>query len=695
MKVTRAHIIQTVIVFVVQSIVLIGVAYLAPGIEIDQFRDALAFAIVLSVASAIGWWLFIQFLGRLPAILYPILMFGLGAAAIVFLGNLIPGVHISGFWPAMMVILTLTIVNAILAGLLSLDEDASFDRNVTRKMVERYGKPTKTDVPGFLFLEIDGLGETLLRRALDEGRLPTLKRWIDEGTHTVMGWETDFSAQTGAMQSGILLGNNENVPAYRWWDRSEGRMIMSGKPRDAQALEAARTTGRGLLADGGASRGNMFAGEASESILTFSTLLNKSQSRGPGFYTFLFSPYVVFRILTRYFSEVGREWWEAFQQRRRKDKYMVSARNPFYAFFRAFMGPIAQDFVTYSVISDLMRGVPAVYALYAGYDDVGHFAGMQTPDAFGMLEETDRYFARIERALEYAPRPYHLVVLSDHGQSEGPTFKAAYGLSLDELVKGLIKGDEQVLADLETNEAWDNINAFLTESVSSDTRTASVVQRALVNKTEDGVVSVGPGRDPKQVQAEAAEADKAQVVVYGSGCTGLIYFKGSPERATYEELQAKYPDLLVGLADHPGIGFVLVNSAEKGAMVIGKQGVNYLDEGVVEGVDPLAVYGPRAAQKVRRESHFVNCPDILVNTTYDPVTQELPGFENQVSHHGGLGGPQNHPFVLRPVDLAYDGELITSAEGVYRLLRGWREQAQGLPTAATQSVSSAPAGAAS
>jgi len=55
MKLSRAHIIQTVIIFVVQSVVLIGVAYLAPGIEIDQFRDALLFAIVLSIASAIGW----------------------------------------------------------------------------------------------------------------------------------------------------------------------------------------------------------------------------------------------------------------------------------------------------------------------------------------------------------------------------------------------------------------------------------------------------------------------------------------------------------------------------------------------------------------------------------------------------------------------------------------------------------------
>jgi hypothetical protein len=68
----------------------------------------------------------------------------------------------------------------------------------------------------------------------------------------------------------------------------------------------------------------------------------------------------------------------------------------------------------------------------------------------------------------------------------------------------------------------------------------------------------------------------------------------------------------------------------------------------------------------------------VVNTIYDPVTQELAGFENQVSHHGGLGGPQNHPFILHPVQMTYDGTPVIGAESVHHLLRSWREQVQGL-----------------
>ncbi|MFN8484189.1 MAG: phage holin family protein [Anaerolineae bacterium] len=680
MKRLRVRVVQSAIVFVVEAITILILAYFAPNIEVDSFWSALVFAVILSAVSSLGWWLFIQFIGRLPAVLYPIIMFVVAPILVKVFGDLIPGIHIYNVWGALMLILGLTIVNVILGGLLSLDEEDSFDRNVTLKMVQKYGKPTKTDVPGFLFLEIDGLGHAIFQKALKEGRMPTLKAWLDSGSHKLIGWETDFSAQTGAMQSGILLGNNDNIPAYRWWDRAQQRIVMTGNPKDAKALEAQLSHGNGIASDGGSSRGNMFSGDASESILTFSTVMDRSRDRGPGFYAFLFTPFVVFRILTRYFTEVIKEWYQQIRQRMQKDPYRVSARNIPYAFFRALMGPYIQEFVTYAVITDVMRGLPSIYALYAGYDDLAHFAGMLTDDALEALHETDRMFARIQRALKYAPRPYHVIVLSDHGQSRGVTFKNAHGVSLEDLVKGLIKQDEAILSLSDTNEAWDNISAFLNESANGDTRTAGVFRRALKSKTEEGgLIEVGPDRDPKKAEEDAAKAKAARVVVIGSGCTGLINFKDATERMSYEQIQDAYPELIPGLVRHPGIGWVLVKSQTNGSMVIGKAGINYLDVGTVEGADPLAVYGPGAAAKVKRESSFPNCPDILVNTTYDPTTQELCGFENQASHHGGLGGPQNHPFIFYPAELPYDGTPVIGAMNVHRLLRGWREQVQALP----------------
>ena len=516
----------------------------------------------------------------------------------------------------------------------------------------------------------------ILRQAMDKGFTPTMKRWVDSGSHQLIGWETDFSSQTGAMQTGILLGNNTDVPAYRWWDRTESKMVMSGMPKDALAIEARLSSGIGLCSDGGSSRGNMFSGDATESMLTFSTIRNKERGRGPGFYFYLLSPYVIARLITRFVIEIIKEWWQASQQRRRKDKYRIKARGFAYAFLRGFMSPVLQDLVTYTVISDILRGLPAIYALYAGYDDLSHFAGMTAPESFEALHEVDRYFARLENAIKVAPRHYHIVILADHGQSLGPTFETAHGKSLEKLVKELIKTEQAVFYSDAHNDSWDNLNAVLSESTNANTRTAGLIRKMFASRSHDDYVEVTP-KDTASGKTDA-EAEKAKVVVMGSGSTGLIYFTDSPQRMTFEQIQAAYPELILGLKDHPGIGFLLVRTDTQGDIVIGKSGVHYLKDDVVEGVDPLAVFGPNAALHLRRESSFSNCPDIVVNTHYDPATQELAGFENQVSHHGGMGGPQNHPFILRPVKLPYDGSPIVGAESVHHLLRAWREQVQNL-----------------
>jgi hypothetical protein len=200
----------------------------------------------------------------------------------------------------------------------------------------------------------------------------------------------------------------------------------------------------------------------------------------------------------------------------------------------------------------------------------------------------------------------------------------------------------------------------------------------LASRTKEGAVDIAP----KEASAdkEQAEAQKAKVVVMGSGSTGLIYFTDSPTRMTFEQIQDQYPELIIGLKDNPGIGFILVRTESQGDIVIGKQGVHYLLDDHIEGkVDPLAIFGPNAADHLRRETSFSNCPDLVVSSVYDPSTQEMPGFENQVSHHGGMGGPQSFPFLLRPTSLPYDGKPIIGAENVHHLLRRWREQVQGLP----------------
>ena len=135
-----------------------------------------------------------------------------------------------------------------------------------------------------------------------------------------------------------------------------------------------------------------------------------------------------------YLWEVVLEWVAAARQKRR-DVRPRGHRGGIYPFLRAAMCVFIRDLIVYSVLTDMMRGRPAVYATFASYDEVAHHSGLERADTFEALRKLDQQFARIEHARRYAPRPYEIVVLSDHGQTQGATFKQRHGYGLDELVE--------------------------------------------------------------------------------------------------------------------------------------------------------------------------------------------------------------------------------------------------------------------
>jgi hypothetical protein len=302
---------------------------------------------------------------------------------------------------------------------------------------------------------------------------------------------------------------------------------------------------------------------------------------------------------------------------------------------------VVRDLIVFGVLTDMMRGRPAVYATFSSYDEVAHHSGLERADTLEALRKLDQQFGRIERARRFAPRPYKIVVLSDHGQTQGMTFRQRNGYGLDDLVKrslqtgnvtGMSGGDEH------------------------DTAVAQAVQEATgraVSKPEDD-----------RVQQHA--------IVLGSGNLGLIYLMEEKRRLTREEIDLRHPRLLPALAGHPHIGWVLVRSAERGPVAIGSAGVHYLTEERVEGEDPLRPFSPNAPTHLRRSDGFEHAPDIMVGSFYDPDLEQACAFEELISFHGGLGGPQTEPFLLCPIELPVPDQPIVGAAAVHELLSRWR-----------------------
>jgi uncharacterized membrane protein YvlD (DUF360 family) len=633
---------------------------------LDGPAAALGMAALVGVLNSFVWPLLARFA-------LPLSVLTLGGAALVLNGiliavaaEIIPGASLVGWPEGIVVTIGLTILTALVSALLAIDEDEAWHRNVVRRAMGHRDEVIESEVPGIAFLEIDGLAHEIVQRALRDGTMPNLARWLREGGHRLVRWETDWSSQTGACQAGLLHGSNADMPAFRWWEKDIGRAIVTNHARDAAEIERRHSNGRGLLHADGASRANILSGDAPHSMLTMSTVLTRRKPLGRDYAAYFAAPYAVIRTFVMALAEVVRERRAAGRQRRRDVQPRIE-RSRTYALAAAWATVVQLDLQVAAVIGDMLSGRPVIYTTFLAYDEIAHHSGIERADTLAVLAKVDRQLERIAAAAEDAPRPYRLVVLSDHGQSQGATFKQRYGQTLEELVREATGRDVRAESGGE-DEAVSFMSASLTEVGRDDTAAGRVVRSATGRRTEDGVVTL----DPEAREAlETRDDELPELSVMASGCLGLIDFPREPGRLTMERLEELHPRLLPALRGHPGIGFVLIRSAEHGAVALGADGANYLDRGTIEGSDPLAPFGPNAADHVRRTDGFPHCPDVMVNSSYWEETEEVAAFEELVGSHGGMGGPQSFPFVAFPAELGWPSEPVVSPERVHRVFRGW------------------------
>src|SRR4051794_22132167 len=622
-------------------------AAVVPGVGLEQTGAAFVVAALIAVLNALLPPVLAAL--RLPFMLIAGFLLVLVADALLLLiaHEALPGdIHVGSFGDALLASLVMAAVSVVLQAILGTNDDDEYSLKVTRRIAKRQGAQERSDVPGIIFLEIDGLALPVLRDALRDGSAPTMARWIADEGYQLAEWETDLSSQTGASQAGILLGSNEDIPAFRWVEKERGLMMVCSSPTDCAEIERRHATGVGLLVEGGASRGNLLSGEAEEVILTVSRA-EAERKANPGYRAFLANGFNVTRALVLFGWEVAIELTAATRAARRGVEPR-GHRGGIYPLMRGVLCVIIRDLIVFGVLTDMMRGRPAVYATFSSYDEVAHHSGLERADTLEALRKLDEQFGRIARARRYAPRPYEIVVLSDHGQTQGATFKQRNGYGLDELVErslergevaGFAGGDEQ----------------------------SSMVKHAVDEAT---------GHKEKERKRPKNDVSDRHVVVLGSGNLGLVYLMDAPHRLTLEELDERHPRLIGALREHPHVGWLLVRSAEHGAVVLGPRGALYLDAGRVEGEDPLAAFSPTASQHLLRTDRFAHVADIMIGSFYDPMIDEGCAFEELISFHGGLGGPQTRPFILAPDRLPLPEDPILGAAAVHALLSGWRRSLQ-------------------
>ncbi|MEV7399754.1 phage holin family protein [Streptomyces sp. NPDC091267] len=618
--------------------------------------------------SALVWPVLVRALLIVPALVLGMLVFFLNGSLLLIALRLIPdGRGAADPETAVVVAAVMSAVASATSTALAVRDDNAYRRRLARLAVRRRRRSgTGEDAdgpPGTVFIQLDGVGHDVLVQAAAEGLMPTVAHWLADGAgHRLTPWRTDWSSQTGASQLGILHGSNHDVPAFRWYEKETGDVMVSSRPASALELQrraVVRSHDGGLLTLDGASRGNLFSGGADQLALVLSMAARRGKGRRSraGYFAYFSDPANAVRTALSFVAEAGREVGQSTRARVRKETPRIK-RGGLYPFIRAFATVVERDVVVAAVIGDMFAGRTAVYADLVAYDEVAHHSGPRSRDAKKVLARLDRSLALIVKVAEATPYTYRIVLLSDHGQSTGETFAGAYGLTLKDLVRA-----------------------------GSGLPVPRRAQRTRSGSEARDAVRIALHRPVTEGQKEPV-AKPSDPVVLASGNLGLISFPDIRGRATLEQLDRRHPALLSTLANHPGIGFLLVSSESQGSLVLARGGTRTPVAELRDGHGPLAPFGPGAAAAVRRTDTFPHVADVMVNSMYDPETGTVHAFEEQIGSHGGLGGEQSRPFLLWPREMtdpldaaAGEGQEraaeLVGAEAVHRVLRRWLRDVSG------------------
>ncbi len=656
---------RLIITLVVATVSFLATVWLLPRMTIDRPLDAAIAVIFIALFNAAVRPVILALAAPVSLILVGILVLVLQVISFVVVAQWAPGVHVDGFLTALIGSFIYAIINTILTAILGVDRGGSYYGSLVQRLLVKRSRG-HTDKPGLVIIQIDGLAHPILAGRMRAGSVNTMAGMVRDGSHKLSRWEAILPSMTSGSQAGILHGNNDGIPAFRWYERDRKHLMASSNPADATLIASRISNGEGLLSNNGASICNLLTGDATRSYLTTAAI--KAEGGGIGdsnaFLSFFFSPSGYMRSFTLFLGEFIKERFQARRTRRSGIRPQMH-RGLKYAGMRAASNVLLRDVNTSLIIEEMYRGTNVIYADFTDYDELAHHCGPERVESFEALDGVDVAIATLIKATEEAPRPYKFIILSDHGQSLGETFLQRYGVSLGEYIRELMGGRATIVQSKTKAEGSTFVNAFLSEITSSKGVGPTVARAALAGRTTDGVVNLD---DSEQ---EPPVADPTAIAVVGSGNLGLVWFTGHDHRLTVEELEVLHPGLVASVAAHPGVGLLLVRSKEFGAVVFGPKGTRFLDEDRVEGEDPTTLFGPHTIMSLKREDAMTHAPDLLLLSQYDPELGEVAAFEELIGSHGGLGGPQTEPFILHPTEWTLDEEVPLGAPAIYRNIRRW------------------------
>jgi hypothetical protein len=473
-----------------------------------------------------------------------------------------------------------------------------------------------------VILHIDGLGADTLQKALGEGDMPFLRGLIEREGYELHRYRCGLPSTTPYAQAGILYGDNQEIPSFRWWDRERRVVVQFGTGSTFKKVADKYFAGSRTLTRGGACIAACYPGEAADDFgIAYQDRSYGRQDRSRSAASVL-APYLLNPVhlgdwlwqTVAVFGRIGRDYALARSEGRHPA--------PLYVATDVAEEIFVHHLTRYAVTKAMREGYSPIYAGFYAYDEAGHAFGPGDHSAWRVLRHVDHTIEKVARARRGL---YEMVVLSDHGQVDTTPFLAASGRPFGEVLAGTLPG-------------------FRVQEVKGK--------------------AFGPA---------GAEA-KGQVIATLSGGAAHVYFLDRGERMPYREVRERFPALAGALAGLPQVAMLMFRDGDEDVFVT--------STGEIRGaaVKPLLARYDEPdilLEQLRRLNSFRNSGDLIAFGAF--VDGRQINFEHQAGGHGSIGGEQLHPFVLAKKEWALDLSGVRGAHQLHPVLRDLRDRLASRP----------------
>ena len=532
---------------------------------------------------------------------------------------------------------------------------------------------------GLIVLQIDALAYAELRRAIELGYCPTITKMVRAEGYILRRWFCGLPSATPYCQAGIFHGENDGIPAFRFYDKASRFVVTCNSPRGVQYIRD-RIHTPGALA-GGSSYVNLLDGDAQTVAFTVATRRRMSVYRRLGgtrmaLLVALHPIRAAIIVLYSVLEWLREEWERAVGELARRRTHSEGL----FPFIRIVSNVVVRELQTMAILLDIYLGVPVIYSTYMQYDELGHHFGPASWQALRDLRRTDSRIRSIRRMIRSAAgRDYDLVILSDHGMAPSASYRVLYGEPLGSTIQRILDGDAarrgRVSLSTHTSESptseYGGVAPSLFETLAEQTPPRRRALRRGLRRLGTWLRRHYGVRElilPEKYRVD----DRHDVVVTYSSSLALVYFADTAARLEYAAIAGdrRRAQLYAELLSHPGIG--LIGTLEGDAVrVESAKGHARIRDGVLRdtnGDNPLEPYGtePLLARAVERLVRQTNAGDLVLFGAYDGY--EIVCFDDQVGAHGSAGGNQLRPFLIAPRSLGLESATLEDARDLHGAL---------------------------